>query len=100
MAAETVKPSAHKKVQGVSVPPRKSESGGAQDAHEREKQTVASVQPPHHRHLNPFTVADRPEQKHLGVSARNLKVTDFALLRTLGTGESGSGFCRGCLSGV
>lgn len=88
MAAETVEPSTHKKVQGTSVPPKKPESGGAQDAHEREKQMVASAHPSHQRHMNPFTVADRPDQKHLGVSAKNLKVADFALLRTLGTGKS------------
>jgi len=88
MAAETVDPSTHKKVQGASVPPKKPESGGSQDAREREKQMVASVHPPHQRHLNPFTVADRPDQKHLGVSAKNLKVADFVLLRTLGTGKS------------
>lgn len=86
MAAETVEPSTHKKVQGASVPPKKPESGGAQDAHEREKQMVASAHPSHQRHMNLFTVADRPDQKHLGVSAKNLKVADFALLRTLGTG--------------
>lgn len=88
MAAETVEPSAHKNVQGTSIPSRKSESG-SHDAHEREKQTVTSARPSQQlkRQSNPFVITDRPEEKHLGISAKNLGVTDFVLLRTLGTGK-------------
>lgn len=93
MAAETVEPSAHEEVRGTSIPTRESESG-TQDAREREKQMVASVRPPHQRQMSPFFIRDRPEVKRLGVSAKNLRVDDFALLRTLGTGGFGWILCK------
>ncbi|KAI2904622.1 hypothetical protein CBS76997_4225 [Aspergillus niger] len=59
---------------------------GSEDIHEREKEIVASVRPPHQRRLSPFVIAGRAEEKQLGISTRRLNVNDFALLKTLGTG--------------
>lgn len=60
---------------------------GSEDIHEREKEIVASVRPPHQRRLSPFVIAGRAEEKQLGISTRRLNVNDFALLKTLGTGK-------------
>lgn len=93
MATETVDSSAHKKVPGASLPPRNNAGSSPPDANENDKQMGTSVRPPpprqpqHQRRLSPFIITGRPEEKHLGISARNLAVSDFALLRTLGTGE-------------
>lgn len=54
--------------------------------HEREKQFVASVLPAQQRMLSPFLVSGRPEEKQLGFSAKTLRINDFELLQTLGTG--------------
>ncbi|KKK14822.1 hypothetical protein ARAM_006909, partial [Aspergillus rambellii] len=48
------------------------------------KEMVASVRSPTHRHLNPFVITERPEEKQLGISARQLSVKDFVLLKTSG----------------
>ncbi|RAL08622.1 cAMP-dependent protein kinase [Aspergillus homomorphus CBS 101889] len=56
------------------------------DVHQREKDIVSSVRPPHQRRLSPFVISGRPEEKQLGISTRRLNVNDFALLKTLGTG--------------
>lgn len=99
MATGTVEPSTHNEVQGSSVPPRKVDAG----SDEKEKQMVASVRPTQHRLSNPFVITERPEEKQLGVSSRRLRVSDFALLRTLGTGTFRVSVCanlsdsnRGC----
>jgi hypothetical protein len=52
--------------------------------HEDEKQLVASVRPAHE---NPFVVREHPEEKHLGLSARSLRLDNFELIKTLGTGK-------------
>lgn len=101
MATETVKSSAHKEVSGAPLPPRNNAELGAQNPNDGDQTTgtsSTSARPPpqqqqqqqqqSQRHLSPFMVTGRPEEKHLGISARNLAVSDFALLRTLGTGES------------
>jgi hypothetical protein len=59
-----------------------------ENVHEREKQMVASLRPPHQRSVNPFVIKDRPEEKQLGISTRSLRITDFSLIKTLGTGKS------------
>ncbi|KKK21975.1 hypothetical protein AOCH_006439, partial [Aspergillus ochraceoroseus] len=51
------------------------------------KEMVASVRSPTHRHLNPFVITERPEEKQLGISARQLSVKDFVLLKTSGPDE-------------
>ncbi|RAQ51559.1 serine/threonine-protein kinase PRKX [Aspergillus flavus] len=85
MATGTVDPSAPKDVQGTSAPAGDIDTGSG-NLHEKEKQMVAAIRPPHQRHLSPFVITERPEEKQLGVSTRTLTVDDFALLKTLGTG--------------
>lgn len=85
MATETVENQTHN-------PVHDKESGAPADVkaaatvHEQEKELVASVRPAHERSLNPFVVTERPEDKHLGLSSRTLKLDDFELIKTLGTG--------------
>jgi hypothetical protein len=105
MASGTVGPSTPSGVQG-SAAPTNTGSRSPYEVHDREKRMVASVRPPTQRHLNPFVITDRPEEKHLGISACQLTVRDFVLLKTLGTGKYGPvalmplylmlelGFCR------
>jgi hypothetical protein len=38
--------------------------------------------------LSPEALTKRPENKHVGHSAGSLRIDDFELLKTLGTGES------------
>ncbi|PTU25243.1 hypothetical protein P175DRAFT_0521042 [Aspergillus ochraceoroseus IBT 24754] len=85
MATGTLDPSTPKEVQGSSASNNRT-SRSSSNIHEREKQMVASVRSPTHRHLNPFVITERPEEKQLGISARQLSVKDFVLLKTLGTG--------------
>ncbi|KAH8423463.1 cAMP-dependent protein kinase [Aspergillus melleus] len=85
MATGTVNPSSTSEVRGSSIPSKRSDAK-SDDLHEREKQMVASVRPPNQRHMSPFVITERPEEKHLGISTRSLTVDDFALLKTLGTG--------------
>lgn len=99
MATETIKSSAHKEVSGAPLPPKNNAELGVQNPNDRDKQTGSSstsARPPTQqqqqqpqRRLSPFVITGRSEEKHLGISARNLALSDFALLRTLGTGESG-----------
>ncbi|GMG24450.1 unnamed protein product [Aspergillus oryzae] len=83
----TVDPSAPKDVQGTSAPAGDIDTGSG-NLHEKEKQMVSAIRPPHQRHLSPFVITERPEEKQLGVSTRTLTVDDFALLKTLGTGKT------------
>lgn len=85
MATEFVEPSTHDDLP-PSAPPIKGTMDST-DLHEKEKQIVASARPIFQRQESSRSVSDRPEEKQLGISARNLCVGDFALLRTLGTGE-------------
>ncbi|KAJ5238875.1 hypothetical protein N7468_003494 [Penicillium chermesinum] len=55
------------------------------DLHEKEKQIVSAIRAPL-RAANPFLVTDRHNEKQLCVSSRNLSLSDFQLLKTLGTG--------------
>lgn len=87
MATGTVDPSAPKDVQGTSAPAGDIDTGSG-NLHEKEKQMVSAIRPPHQRHLSPFVITERPEGKQLGVSTRTLTVDDFALLKTLGTGKT------------
>ncbi|KAL4773590.1 kinase-like domain-containing protein [Aspergillus nidulans var. acristatus] len=85
MASGTVGPSPPSGVQGSSA----SDNSGSPtpgEIHDREKRTVASVRPPTRRHPNPFVITERPEEKQLGISTRQLSIRDFVLLKTLGTG--------------
>jgi hypothetical protein len=85
MASGTADLSTHSGMQGSSASTNMS-SRSPEEIHEREKQTVSSVRPPTQRQLNPFVITERPEEKQLGFSARQLSVRDFVLLKTLGTG--------------
>lgn len=86
MATGTVDPTSANEVQGSSIPLKRSDAT-PDDLHERERQMVASARPPNQRHMSPFVITERPEEKHLGISTRSLTVDDFALLKTLGTGK-------------
>lgn len=83
MATETVERSTRNEVRASSAPPMNGHS--ASSLYEKERQMVASG---HQQHFSPSEAAGNPERKNLGRSARTLRVGDFALLRTLGTGES------------
>lgn len=83
MAAEAVERSAHNQLRASSAPPMNGRSS-RDDTHEREKQIVASAR---QSQLSPFRVSDRAG-RNSSVSARNLTLGDFTLLRTLGTGTS------------
>lgn len=83
MATETVQPATHDKVHGQLASP-----GSQTDPsiHRKEKELVASVVSFSEHPLDPSAIAQDPEKKHLGISAQTLKVDDFELIRTLGTG--------------
>ncbi|KAL4821122.1 kinase-like domain-containing protein [Aspergillus spinulosporus] len=85
MASGTVGPSPPSGVQGSSASDNSGDPTPG-EIHEREKRTVAVVRPPTQRHPNPFVITERPEEKQLGISTRQLSVHDFVLLKTLGTG--------------
>ncbi|KAA8647138.1 hypothetical protein EYZ11_011399 [Aspergillus tanneri] len=85
MATGTVDPSAPNEAQGSSTSSTRT-NALSDDLHERGKQVVVSSRSPIQRQLNPFVITEQPEEKHLGISIRNLTVDDFALLKTLGTG--------------
>ncbi|KAL1971025.1 hypothetical protein VTN77DRAFT_2859 [Rasamsonia byssochlamydoides] len=70
MATETVQPTTHDGVHGQLISP------GTQT---KEKDLVASVLP-----VSPHPLD--PSEKHRGITARRLKVEDFELIKTLGTG--------------
>ncbi|EAW12768.1 cAMP-dependent protein kinase [Aspergillus clavatus NRRL 1] len=85
MATGKVEPSTHRETQSSSTTPGKVDSP-SDKAHEKEKHIVASVRPPHQRSFNPFVIKERPEEKQLGISCHTLRLSDFVLLKTLGTG--------------
>lgn len=86
MAAGLVDPSHPNEFQSASPPFLRPEMA-SDDIHQREKDVVSSVRPPHQRRLSPFVISGRPEEKQLGISTRRLNVNDFTLLKTLGTGK-------------
>ena len=86
MATEFVEPSAHDDLRPPSAPTIKGTMDST-DVHQKEMEIVASARPIPQRQGNSRAISDRPEEKQLGISARSLCVGDFALLRTLGTGE-------------
>jgi protein kinase A len=51
----------------------------------REKQLVESLRHSP-RTSNPFLITERPDEKQLCISSRSLQVSDFVLIKTLGTG--------------
>lgn len=53
--------------------------------HNREKQLVESLRPSP-RSSNPFLITERQDEKQLCISSRSLHVSDFVLVKTLGTG--------------
>ncbi|KAJ9220244.1 hypothetical protein DTO027B5_1242 [Paecilomyces variotii] len=85
MATETVENQTHNPVNDKKSGAQ-TDVKAAAAVHEQEKEFVASVRPAHERSLNPFVVTERPEDKHLGISARSLRLDDFELIKTLGTG--------------
>ncbi|KAF7118804.1 hypothetical protein CNMCM5793_008429 [Aspergillus hiratsukae] len=85
MATGKAEPSTHSEIQSSS-PLSKSLDPPLENLHEREKQMVSSFRTPHQKSVNPFVIKDRPEEKQLGISTRSLRVSDFSLIKTLGTG--------------
>jgi hypothetical protein len=55
--------------------------------HERGKQLVESIRSSP-RSANPFLITERAEEKQITLSSRDLQLSDFGLMKTLGTGES------------
>ncbi|CAL5872060.1 uncharacterized protein PFLUO_LOCUS6317 [Penicillium psychrofluorescens] len=53
--------------------------------HERGKQLVESIRSGP-RSANPFLITERAEEKQITLSSRDLQLSDFGLLKTLGTG--------------
>ncbi|KAJ6072287.1 hypothetical protein N7467_010372 [Penicillium canescens] len=54
------------------------------DLHHRGKQLVESLR--HSPRSNPFLITERQDEKQLCISSRTLRVSDFVLVKTLGTG--------------
>ncbi|KAJ5107785.1 hypothetical protein N7456_004460 [Penicillium angulare] len=84
MATRTVEHTVPSEVQLGPVDP-KDNNMRSHDFHEREKKLVQAFRHPP-RALNPFLITERHDEKQLCISSRNLHITDFALLKTLGTG--------------
>jgi hypothetical protein len=55
------------------------------DLHHRGKQLVESIR--HSPRSNPFLITERQDEKQLCISSRTLRVSDFVLIKTLGTGK-------------
>lgn len=67
-------------------PPQADQSSGPHSAKEdtmRQGEVPPVATPPI---LTPAEIAENPEEKKLGFSAHNLAISDFTLLKTLGTG--------------
>ncbi|OGE57415.1 hypothetical protein PENARI_c002G03954 [Penicillium arizonense] len=54
------------------------------DLHHRGKQLVEALR--HSPRSNPFLITERHDEKQLCISSRTLRVSDFVLVKTLGTG--------------
>ncbi|KAJ5104912.1 hypothetical protein NUU61_002259 [Penicillium alfredii] len=80
MATGTVEHSALNEMQstGTSSSPRNG-------IHQRERSLVESIRSSP-RSANPFLITERPDEKQLCISSRTLRVRDFVLMKTLGTG--------------
>jgi protein kinase A len=67
--------------------PRSGEQESEEDkhAHEDEKRFVSAWED-NKRPLSPAEVASDPEKKQVGHSSRHLRLDDFELIKTLGTG--------------
>lgn len=85
MATGTVEPSGPSEVQNSSVP-FKSNDMRSNDIHEKGRQLISAIRSPSQRSANPFLITDRHGDKQLCISSRSLRVQDFTLLKTLGTG--------------
>lgn len=55
--------------------------------HQIEKSIVGTLRSSP-RSSNPFLITERQGEKQLCIQSRSLRVTDFVLLKTLGTGEN------------
>lgn len=64
-----------------------SEDGDTSGLHEKETHLVASAATSSQRARSSFVIKEPPEEKQLGISARTLRINDFELLKTLGTGQ-------------
>jgi protein kinase A len=71
--------------QGHYPPNGKQESQEDMQAHEEEKSFISSWED-HERTLSPSEVASDPEKKKVGHSSGHLRLDDFELVKTLGTG--------------
>lgn len=81
MASGSVEPSASNESHGTSTTSRI--RARAHTIHEKERHLKEAI-----RAANPFIVSGRQEEKELCISSRNLQVTDFKLIKTLGTGRN------------
>lgn len=54
--------------------------------HQLEKSIVGSLRSSP-RSSNPFLITERQDEKQLCIQSRTLRVTDFVLIKTLGTGK-------------
>ncbi|KAH8701828.1 putative camp-dependent protein kinase catalytic subunit [Talaromyces proteolyticus] len=85
MGTETVQPTTHEDSNSkLAEPEAQADNGG--NNHDQEKQKIASVLVSSEHPLDPNTVAEAPEVKHLAEPSRTLGVDDFELIKTLGTG--------------
>jgi hypothetical protein len=79
MATGTVRPSPNE-APGTMVFPKPNGS-----LHQLEKSIVGSLRSSP-RSSNPFIITERQDEKQLCIQSRTLRVTDFVLIKTLGTG--------------
>jgi len=70
---------------GSNAPARSGSASG--ERREKEKAFIAKFDNDP-RPLSPKLIADDPKNKKLGVSSKSLRLQDFELLKTLGTGKS------------
>lgn len=101
MATGTVEDSSSE-VQSGSVPsslPFKTNSI-RHGIHEKEKQLAQSFRSFPQKIANPFLVTDRADENQLCISSRSLQLSDFKLLKTLGTGQKHLATKRALLASV
>lgn len=85
MATGTIEHTTPSEGQGSHFTPNTSNMR-THDLHQTEKKLVQAFRAPA-RALNPFLITERQDEKQLCISSRSLHVNDFALLKTLGTGQ-------------
>lgn len=88
MATTTEEDTQHQSSENSTQPEHVNESHEpAHQSRQEEKEQLADFQRRQSRPLSPENITKAPQKKGLGYSSHNLKVSDFELLRTIGTGE-------------